>query len=354
MSEFKRASKVLEEKLSLPKLTTGNANLDALLGGGIKQGLFYLFYGDEDSGVDLLIHQILVNSLPPKEEFGLGGKCVYIYCGNYRRERTMLDTRTLTYLIKAEKIDPMKALDNIYVICNFSEDQQEQVFRELLELLRREPEIKLVVVHNIARLFTPNNEARNVNAGERIIHLQRVIHQIWQVCAENNVALIASCKPSESSGHRIPKPEGGKYLKHRASVIVYFRRKRNSISAFLVKHPNRAPGMINIELREGGDLLGRITPSFRTLLQKEIENLKRTYREALMDMKRREAFDSLVHIWSSEQGAMSYAKVPTVLEVMLLTAVVDNRKLVEEALEQVKLMHAKLEKIDAVLQKLLK
>lgn len=146
----------------------------------------------------------------------------------------------------------------------------------------------------------------------------------------------------------------GEYLKHKASVIVYFRRKgRSSISAFLVKHPNRAPRMIDIELMGGGDLLGRITRPFRTLLQEEMDNLKRTYREALMDAKRREAFDSLVHTWSSEQGAMSYARVPTVLEVMLLTAVVDNRKLVEEALEQVKMMRAKLEEVEAGLRKLL-
>ncbi|MBS7653454.1 MAG: hypothetical protein QXF21_05055 [Thermoproteota archaeon] len=354
MSEFKIVSEAFEEKLTLPRLTTGNADLDSLIGGGIEQGLFYLFYGDEESGVDLLIHQILVNSLLPREKSGLGGKSIYIYCGNYRRERTMLDTRALTYLVKAENMDPTKALDKIYVICNFSEDQQEQVFKDLLDLLRRDSEIKLVAVHNIAKLFTSNNGARNVNAGERIMRLQRVIHQIWRVCAENSVALVASCRPSKSGSNRIPKPEGGKYLKHKASVIVYFKRKRKNLaSAFLVKHPNQAPRMINIELMEGGDLLGRITRPFRTLLQEEMDNLKRTYREALMDAKRREAFDSLLHTWSSEQGAMSYARVPTVLEVMLLTAIVDNRKLIEEALKQVKMMRAKLEEVEAGLRKLL-
>jgi RecA/RadA recombinase len=352
LSEFKNASEVLEEKLSHPRLSTGSADLDSLIGGGIEKGLSYLFYGDEESGVDLLIHRIVVNSLLPTERFGLGGKCAYIYCGNYRREKTMLDTRLLTYLIKAERMDPMKALDNIYVICSFSEDQQEQVFEDLLSLLERDPEIKLVVVHNIAKLFTPSEGERNVR--DRIMRLQKVIHQIWRACAENGLALVVSCRPFKSGSHRIPKPEGGKYLKHRASVIVYFRRKmRNSVSAFLIKHPNRPPRMIRIKLSEGGDLLGRITHPFRSLLQEEIDNLKRTYREALMDAKRREAFDSLVHTWSGEQGAMSYARVPTVLDVMLLTAAVDNRKLIEEALEQIKTLRSKLEEIDASLRKLL-
>jgi len=350
--EFKDASEALEERLSLPRLSTGSADLDSLIGGGIERGLFYLFYGDEESGVDSLIHQIVVNSLLPAEKFGLGGKCVYICCGNYRREKTTLDTHLLTYLIKAQGMDPMRALDNIYVICSFSEEQQEQSLEDLLDLLKRDREIKIVVVHNIAKLFTPSEGERN--ARDRIMRLQKVIHQIWRVCAENGLALVASCRPSKSSSHRIPKPEGGKYLKHRASVIVYFRRKmRGSVSAFLIKHPNRPPKMIRIKLSEGGDLLGRITHPFRSLLQEEIDNLKRTYREALMDSKRREAFDSLVHTWSSEQGAMSYARVPTVLDVMLLTAAVDNRKLIEEALEQIKILRSKLEEVSAALQKLL-
>ncbi|MBO3810201.1 MAG: hypothetical protein FGF50_11510, partial [Candidatus Brockarchaeota archaeon] len=317
MSEFKIVSEVFEEKMGVPRLTTGNADLDSLIGGGIEQGLFYLFYGDEESGVDLLVHQILVNSLLPTERFGLGGKCVYIYCGNYRREKIMLDARTLAYLVKAEKMDPTKALDSIYVICSFSEDQQEQVLGDLLNLLRGDSEIKLVAVHNIAKLFTSNDGARNENAVKRIMRLQRVVHQLWRLCAENNVALVASCRPLGNSVNKTPKPEGGKFLRHKASVIVYLkRRRRDAISAFLIKHPNRKPRMVNIKLVEGGDLLGRITRPFRTMLHEEIDNLKRTYREALLDLKRREAFDSLIQVWSSEQGSMSYAKIPTVLDVM--------------------------------------
>lgn len=332
------------------RLTTGNADLDSLIGGGIERGLFYLFYGDEESGVDTLIHRILVNSLLPSDKLGWDGKCVYMYCGNYRREKITLDTRLLTYMLKAEKMDPAAALDDIYVICCFSEDQQEQALGELLKLLESDPEINLVVVHNIARLFMHDDE----RARFKITRLQKVIHEIWRVCAESGVALVASCRPLGSRRDKIPKPEGGRFLRHKASVIVYLRRrKRDLISAFLIKHPNRKPGVINISLVEGGDLLGRVTRPFRVMLQEEIDNLKRTYREALLDSKRREALDSLIQVWSSEQGAMSYAQIPTVLDVMLLTAVVDNRKLIEETLRQIKVMRAKMEEMEASLKKVL-
>ena len=354
VAEFKNALEVLNMRRDLRKMTTGNAELDNLLGGGIEPGQFYLFYGDRDSGVDYLIHQLLVNSLLPPEKSGFGGKCVYSNCGNYRQERTVLDTRLLCYLIKAARLDPAKALDEIYVICSFSEEQQEQVFAEIRNLLEKDPTIKLVVVHNIAGLFTTNTGTPHKDAGERITRLQKVVFQLRQVCAENNLALVASCRPAvTSSRHEIPNVEGGRYLSHKASVIVYFRRKRGDyVSAYLIKHPRQAPRKVDLQFKVGGEGLGRITVPFRTMLQEEMDSLKRTFREALLDTGRREAFDSLLRLWSSEQGAMSYARVPTALDIMLLTAVIDNRKLIAELFDQIGFIRSKLEKIDARLEQI--
>jgi hypothetical protein len=41
---------------------------------------------------------------------------------------------------------------------------------------------------------------------------------------------------------------------------------------------------------------------------------------------------------------MSYTKVPAVLEVMLLTAAVDNRKTIEDLQDQVAMLRSQLEK----------
>jgi len=141
-------------------------------------------------------------------------------------------------------------------------------------------------------------------------------------------------------------------LSHKATTIVYLKRRRKDfVSAYLIRLPNRAPRKIDFEFKIGGDSL--ITMPFRTLLQEEMDNLERTYREALMDADRRDAFDSLLRAWSSEQGAMSYARVPTALDVMLLTAVVDNRRLIEDLFDQIGVMRSQLEKIDGKLEKLL-
>ena len=180
--EFRSGLDVLKGRSKMPKLTTGNADLDSLLGGGIEPGHFYLFYGDNKS-VDFLIHQILVNCLLPEENYGFDGKAVYSNCCNYREEKTLLDSRLLSFLIKAAKLDPMKALDNIYVICAFSGEQQEQIVSEVQKLLEEDKnKIKLVVVHNIAKLFTSDKGRMNKDF-ERITKLQRVVLKLWQACA---------------------------------------------------------------------------------------------------------------------------------------------------------------------------
>lgn len=349
--ELKRGIELLNERSDMVRLTTGNADLDSLLGGGIEPGNFYLFYGSEDSGVGLLIHRLIVNCLLPKQRYGFDGKCLYSNCGNYRLERTLFDAQLLTFLIKATGLNVTEALDRIKVVCSFSEEQEQRSVEEIQKALEQDGEIKLVVVHNIAKLFTSEEGTPNRDSGERIGRLQRVIGNLWQVCAQKKVALVASCRPKEASRGSIPKPEGGNYLRHRANVIVYLRKRSEGSSfftAYLRKHPNRAPR--KVEFTFGGDLMGRVTIPFRTVLQEEMDNLKRSFREALMDASRRDAFDSLVKAWSSEQGAMSYAKVPTVLDIMLLMADVDNRKQIEDLFDEVGILRSEIEKIKSYLE----
>jgi hypothetical protein len=77
--------------------------------------------------------------------------------------------------------------------------------------------------------------------------------------------------------------------------------------------------------------LGRITrDSMRGRLQDAMVQLRSRYRAALKDDAMQGAFDELWPAWSSEQGAMIYAEVLSVLDLLLLTAAVDNRREIEE------------------------
>lgn len=97
--------------------------------------------------------------------------------------------------------------------------------------------------------------------------------------------------------------------------------------------------------------MSMITEPFRIRLQKEIRNLKQ-FKEALMDARPgAAAIDTLVKTWETEQGAMSYATIPIALDAMLLTAVVDNRKLILELASEVRASSPRLDGITNRLEK---
>ncbi len=68
----------------------------------------------------------------------------------------------------------------------------------------------------------------------------------------------------------------------------------------------------------------------RVRLQDTMIQLRRSYREALKDDSMQGAFDDLWPAWSGEQAAMIYADVLSALDLLLLTAAVDNRREIEE------------------------
>ncbi|MQY82504.1 hypothetical protein GH157_02290 [archaeon] len=76
--------------------------------------------------------------------------------------------------------------------------------------------------------------------------------------------------------------------------------------------------------------MGRITrDSMRGRLQDAMVHLRKKYRAALKDDEMQRAFDELWPSWSSEQGAMIFAEVLSALDLLLLTAAVDNRREIE-------------------------
>jgi hypothetical protein len=64
----------------------------------------------------------------------------------------------------------------------------------------------------------------------------------------------------------------------------------------------------------------------RVRIQDQMKNLKDRYRAALKENELQEAFDELWPTWSSEMAAMIYAEILSVMDLLLLTSVIDNRR----------------------------
>jgi len=70
--------------------------------------------------------------------------------------------------------------------------------------------------------------------------------------------------------------------------------------------------------------------SMRTRLQESMAQLDSKYRAALKDDAMQAAFESLWEAWSAEMGAMINSEILSTLDLLLLTAAVDNRRQIME------------------------
>ena len=80
--------------------------------------------------------------------------------------------------------------------------------------------------------------------------------------------------------------------------------------------------------------------SFQDLLQR----MRDEYKAALVNRGRREAFDRLVEAWSAELGAVSYAESMSLMDLLLLTGVVEDRRVTEELSLRISELERRLEK----------
>lgn len=326
---FRTAAQALEDERSRLKITTGSGDLDALIG-GVERGRSYLFYGDSQEALDAIVHGVLVNSVLPVDRGGFGAKALYFNNCNYHQGKTILNPSLLWELAKKAGLEPRAAFRNMYAICAFNEQQQASASKEAADLLSRDGEIRLLVMHDLTRFLGTSRKPR-----EAYLALREVVGPLWQVAYRNNITMIMTCEARETDVRYVPKPQGDAFLRHEASVIVYLKKveKARGIRACLVKHPYKVtPDSMILHVSEGGmNLMGRMMPTFRQLLESQVEKLKRNFQNALLDLNHREAFDRLLReAWGAEGHAMSNTKTACVLDAMILMANVHNRKCVEQ------------------------
>ena len=306
-------------------ILTDSPQLDELIG-GVKAQILYLFYGEDDL-IETLFRHLLANSLKPTEE-NPEPEAVYIICGNYRMEHIVVDTEPLTRLLESSGQGLEDALRRVHVLVASSADQQANLTAELERLVSMSRSIRLVLVKGIYKLS--RDDARKRNRGRVAEEVQRSIAGMKRICASSGVSLVGSAR--EVSGKRMPVPEASSYLDHLAGIIVYLRRRERGgrfNRAYVLKSPLTAQR--SVEYCYGDEkYLGRTTPSIRMSFEGLLSRLRSEYRDALVKQGRRDAFDRLVEAWSAELGAISYAESLSLMDLILLTGLVDDRRVSDE------------------------
>ena len=92
--------------------------------------------------------------------------------------------------------------------------------------------------------------------------------------------------------------------------------------------------------------MGRITVPFKMKFEEELDSLK-GFRDALKDLERQAAYDEIIKACTSEQGALANTDIPAILDAMLLTASVDNRRRINHLSRRVDSLEEKVRKIES-------
>jgi hypothetical protein len=257
--EMHSALEQFNEHRNTLKMTTGSADLDSLID-GIQEGLFYLFYGNNNSNhavQDSIVYRFLVNCvLPIKQKHGFESMGV---CFNnvdyYNSKKTSLSPEKLGVTAKCASIDPKIVFKNLYIHTAYDEQQQLLVAQQIANLIESNKDIKLLVVNRLTRFFKDSKkkmETANV--------LKQVIGAICKACAKNKVALVCTGDANLTSKGVIPRPIGGIYLKHAANVIVHIKEHSStaaipSFKTTLVKHQYvKTPKSAILYLRKCGGI----------------------------------------------------------------------------------------------------
>jgi KaiC/GvpD/RAD55 family RecA-like ATPase len=340
MSMFIDAQRLASNQTAT-QIPTGSHQLDELTG-GIRAQTMFLFYG-EDELIDTLYMHLLANSLKPTLQEPRP-EAVYVICGNYRVEHIMMDTEQLTSLLEATGQSAEDALKRVRVLVASSADQQANLTAELNRVISESQSTRLVLVKGIYKLG--RDDARKMHRQRVGEEVQRSIAAMKSICASAGVPLVASAR--EKAGKRMPMPEASDYLNHLAGVIIYLRRRERGAAynrAYVLKSPITTPRSREYSY-EDERTMGRTTPPIRMSFEDLLARLRSEYREALVNPGRREAFDRLTEAWSAELGAITYAESLSLMDLILLTGLVEDRRISEELSGRLAEMEGRIEKLE--------
>ena len=340
MSMFIDAQRLASSQTAT-QIPTGSSQLDELTG-GIRAQTMFLFYG-EDELIDTLYMHLLVNSLKPMLQEPKP-ESVYVICGNYRVEHIMMDIEQLTSLLEATGQSAEDALKRVRVLVASSADQQINLTAELNRVISESQNTRLVLVKGIYKLG--RDDARKMHRQRVGEEVQRSIAAMKSICASAGIPLVASAR--EIAGKRMPMPEASDYLNHLAGVIIYLRRRERGAAynrAYVLKSPITTPRSREYSY-EDERTMGRTTPPIRMNFEDLLARLRSEYREALVKPGRRKAFDRLTEAWSAELGAITYAESLSLMDLILLTGLVEDRHISEELSNRLAGIEGRIEKLE--------
>ncbi|MBU2497121.1 MAG: DNA repair and recombination protein RadA [Nanoarchaeota archaeon] len=246
---FTSATKFLEKRQEVIKITTGSKNLNELLGGGVETKAITEAFGSYGSGKTQIGHVLAVSTQMPIEKGGAGGMAVYIDTeGTFRPER-------IKQIAKSLGVKPEDALKNILVARALSSDHQMLLAEKVVDLIREGNPIKLLIVDSLISLFRAEFTGRGTLA-DRQQKLNKHLHTLHKIADSYNLAVYVTNQVMSRPDILFGDPTvaiGGHIVGHASTFRIYLRKgKKDSRVAKLIDSPNLPDSECVFFIKEGG------------------------------------------------------------------------------------------------------
>jgi DNA repair protein RadA len=246
---FVRADELFKMRQAVLRLTSGDAGLDKLVGGGLETQTITEFYGEYGSGKSQMCHQLCVNVQLPPERGGLNGAALYVDTENtFRLER-------IVQMSKHLGLNPDQVAKNIIYAEAYTSDHQMFLLENADEVIKAN-NIKLIIVDSLTAHFRSEYGGREMLAS-RQQKLNKHMHKLIALArAFNAVAVVTNqvmAKPDMFFGDAV-QAIGGNIVGHTSHTRIYLRRALQGPVriARLVSSPYLADGESIFKVTENG------------------------------------------------------------------------------------------------------
>lgn len=198
------------------RLALGDAQLDAMLGGGIDVVGLTEVAGEAGAGKTQLVLQLMLQAQLPPDLGGLGGGAVYLHgdTANVDPALKRLHGLAESFARKHAHLGAQTELlkKQIFVMQVDSPDDLWNVVNERVPTFLMSQPIRLLVVDSVGGLYRPGADEASAHAmhWERAQHAMRLAARLKQISAHFNVAVVVtnqvSDKPLDERGRRLAAP----------------------------------------------------------------------------------------------------------------------------------------------------
>jgi DNA repair protein RadA len=258
--EFCIAEEVLERRKSLVRFTTGSANLDTFLKGGVETQAITEIAGEFGSGKSQICHTLCVTANLGKGKDGVKGKgrkeldsIIFIDTENtFRPER-------IHQIAEARGLDSEEIMKRVFV-CKINNSAQLEAIIKNLSKSIEQYKAKLVIVDSVMSLHRAEFPGRETLA-ERQQRLNVMLHKLIRLAEIYNIAVVVTnqvqSQPDDffgggSNGADSTRVSGGNIMGHACTYRIFLRKAGHDRIAIMVDSPHHAYDQVRFTISERG------------------------------------------------------------------------------------------------------